>query len=82
MHAMQRFLLLNKTPSRSTQRPIDFLEQRIELLRHSIEQLRSARRRFADTIGSLSDATPLIDAAGRMVLANPVAATLFGAPDY
>ena len=82
MLAIERFPLLSKTPSRSTQRPIDFVEQRIELLRHSIEQLRSVRRLFADTIGSLPDATLLIDAEGRIVLANPVAAALFGAPDY
>jgi CHASE2 domain-containing sensor protein/signal transduction histidine kinase len=81
--ASERFPLLSRIPSPSdTQRPIDFLEQRIELLRHAIERLRSVRRLFADTIGNLPDATLLIDVAGRIVLANPAAAGLFGTPDH
>lgn len=80
--ANERFPLLNRIPSpSSTQRPIDFVEQRIELLRHAIERLRGVRRLFADTVSNLPDAALLVDAAGRIVLANPVAASLFGAPD-
>lgn len=81
--AQERFPLLSQIPPPSdTQRPIDFVEQRIELLRHAIERLRSVRRLFADTVSNLPDATLLIDAGGRIVLANPAAAALFGAPDF
>ncbi len=83
MLAKERFPLLSQIPApSSTQRPIDFVEQRIELLRHAIERLRSVRRLFADTISNLPDAALLVDTEGRIVLANPVAAALFGASDY
>jgi len=64
---------------RTALRPIDFVERRIELLRQATQRLRSVRRLFSDTINGLPDATLLADAAGRIVLANPAAATLFGA---
>lgn len=81
--ANEHFPLLSRIPApSSTQRPIDFVEQRIELLRHAIERLRSVRRLLADTVSNLPDATLLADAEGRVVLANPAAATMFGAPDY
>ncbi|HEY5264036.1 MAG TPA: CHASE2 domain-containing protein [Steroidobacteraceae bacterium] len=61
--------------------PIDFVEQRMELLRQSTARLRSVRRLFADTISNLPDATLLADEGGSIVLANAAAAALFGAPD-
>ena len=55
----------------------DFVQHRIDLLRNATARLRDVRALFADTIRSLPDATVLVDQAGRIVLANPAAATLF-----
>ena len=62
-------------------RPLDYVQQRIELLRYATRRLGDARRLFADMISSLPDATLLADADGRIVLANPAAAELFELAD-
>jgi PAS domain S-box-containing protein len=80
--ANERFPLLSGLPTpASTSAPVDFVEQRIDLLRTATERLRGVRRLFAETIGSLPDATILADETGRIVLANHAAAALFGASD-
>jgi len=80
--AAERFPLLTGLPAAAvSHRPLDFVEQRIELLRQASTRLRNVRRLFADTINGLPDATLLADAAGRIVLANPAAAALFGYAD-
>ena len=65
----------------TTASPVDFVAQRIGLLRQATERLRGVRRLFADTISNLPDATILADEAGRIVLANHAAAALFGVSD-
>jgi PAS domain S-box-containing protein len=81
--AQERFPLLTLPRVRgSGLRPVEHLEQRITLLRQATERLRGARSLFADTLNSLPDATLLIDGLGRIVLANPAAASLFGVADY
>ena len=81
--AQERFPLLTGQRSRGTAlRPLEHLEQRIVLLRQATERLRGARSLFADTLNSLPDATLLIDGMGRIVLANPAAAKLFGVADF
>lgn len=80
--AGERFPLLSGLPApRAKERPLDFVEQRIELLRQATLRLRNVRRLFSDTINNLPDATLLADSAGRIVLANPAAAALFGLAD-
>jgi PAS domain S-box-containing protein len=61
---------------------LDPVDRRIELLRGATRALRDARRQLADTISGLPDATVVADTEGRVVLANPAAAQLFGARDY
>jgi PAS domain S-box-containing protein len=61
-------------------RPVDFVEQRMDLLRQATQHMRQVRRLFSDLVNGLPDATILADAAGAIVLANPAAAALFGRP--
>jgi len=80
--ATERFPLLSALPAPlETVSSVDFVEQRIGLLRQATERLRAVRRLFADTIGNLPDATILADETGRIVLANQAAAALFAAQD-
>ena len=77
--AGERFPLFNGLPAPvASSSPVDFVDQRIELLRQATQRLRGVRRVFADTVSNLPDATVLADDAGRIVLANPAAARLFG----
>jgi PAS domain S-box-containing protein len=77
--ARERLPLLSTSASPSAAlRPVDYVEQRMVLLREATQHLRQVRRLFSDMINGLPDATILADAAGRIVLANPAAAALFG----
>jgi CHASE2 domain-containing sensor protein/signal transduction histidine kinase len=60
-------------------RSLDPTDRRIYLLRSATQSLRDARQHLADTINALPDATLVADTEGRVVLANPAAAALFGA---
>lgn len=81
--AKERVPLLTPLPAPGRDlRPVDYLEQRIDLLRGATQQLRSVRGLFSDTLNTLPDATILADGSGRIVLANPAAAALFGVADY
>jgi len=76
--ASERFPLFTGLPvPDATSAPVDYLEQRIDLLRQATQRLRGVRRLFADTISNLPDATILVDQSGRIVLANPAAVRLF-----
>ncbi len=59
----------------------DFMQRRIDLAREAAERLRSARRLISDTVNGLPAAIILADDAGRIVLVNPAAASLFAAAD-
>ena len=61
--------------------PPDIVQHRIDLVRQATRRLQAVHRLFADMVRSLPDATLLVDPEGRIVLANPAAATLFGATD-
>jgi CHASE2 domain-containing sensor protein/signal transduction histidine kinase len=56
----------------------DVLQARIDRAQAATTRLRHLRRILADTIGAVPDAILLVDAGGRIVLGNPIAATLFG----
>jgi PAS domain S-box-containing protein len=76
--AQERFPLLQPPlAAGGSPRSNDFVQRRIDLLRHATDGLRSTRRLFAATVNSLPDATVLADERGRIVLANPAAAALF-----
>lgn len=78
--ARERFPLLGAPPvPGATLPPVDFVEQRMVLLRGATQHLRQVRRLFSDLIEGLPDATLLADPAGRIMLVNPAAAALFGA---
>lgn len=62
--------------------PIEFVEQRFDLLRQASERLKSVCQLLADTISKLPDATLLADVSGGIILANQAAAVLFGVEDY
>ena len=62
--------------ARSTR--LDPFQRQIEVVRDAAEQLRDVRRLFADTVRSLPDATVVVDLDGRIVLANPEAASVLG----
>ncbi len=80
--AGERFPLMSQLNLPPTQaRPIEFVQRRIELLRDATARLRSVRQLFSDTLDALPSATLLADADGRIALANPAAAALFGVAD-
>jgi signal transduction histidine kinase len=80
--ANERLPLFSGLPAPiATSSPVDFVEQRIDLLRQATQRLRGVRRLFSDTISNLPDATILVDEAGCIVLANHAAAALFDAGD-
>lgn len=54
----------------------DFVQRRIDLARDAAERLRNARRLISDTVNGLPDSILLADDRGRIVLANPSAASL------
>ncbi len=57
---------------------LDPFQRQIDVVREAAEHLRDVRRLFADTVRSLPDATVVVDLAGRIVLANPEAASVLG----
>jgi PAS domain S-box-containing protein len=57
---------------------LDPFRRQIEVVREAAERLREVRRLFADTVRSLPDATVVVDLQGRIVLANPEAASVLG----
>src|SRR5262249_11985251 len=71
-------LLVPAPAHAATPRLADVVEQRIHLIRQAVQRSRDVRQLFSDTINSLPDATILADVTGRIVIANPAAACLFG----
>ncbi len=61
---------------------VDVVQRRIDVVQQAAQRARAARRLFADTINGLPDATLLANNAGRIVLANPAAAALFGVIEH
>jgi len=78
LEADQSPLLTDIPPTDAASQPIAFFDRRIELLRRATQRLRDVRQLLADTINSLPDAMLLVDREGRIALANPAAAALFG----
>jgi PAS domain S-box-containing protein len=59
--------------------PIEF-RQTFAVLNQAAESLQAQREQAAVTLGAIGDAVLTLDAAGRVLLANPAAAALFGQP--
>ncbi len=57
----------------------DVIQQRIDMARDTVAEMRRLRRFLAGTIASLPDATMVVTATGEILLANARAADLFGA---
>ena len=57
----------------------DPIERRIGMAQEATQRLRDLHRLYVDTIDTLPDAMVLTDVEGRILLANPAAALLFGA---
>ncbi len=92
-YLQEEFARLEQRPSvlpplriaRSTDAPVerfgDVIQQRIDLARYTVAEMRRLRRFLAGTVASLPDATLVVTAGGEVLLANAVAADLFGVAD-
>ena len=74
-------LLAGAAPASTAPEVIAAFDRRMELLRRATQRLRNARRLLTDTINGLPDAMLLVQNDGRIAVANPAAAALFGRPD-
>jgi CHASE2 domain-containing sensor protein/signal transduction histidine kinase len=68
-------------PAARPSRRSDVLQRRIDRTAQATARLRQLRQLLSDTIAALPDALVLVGPDGRIVLANPGAATLFAAAD-
>lgn len=59
----------------------DVIQQRIDMARDTVAEMRRLRRFLAGTVASLPDATLVVTGGGEVLLANAVAAELFGVAD-
>ena len=71
-------LLASAAPSIGATEVIASFDRRMELLRRATQRLRNARQLLTDTINGLPDAMLLVQNDGRVAVANPAAAALFG----
>ena len=82
---LQRFarepeILASASATRTSDRMGDLVEQRIGQVRRATESLRDARRFVLDTLNGIPEGALVADTDLRVVLANPQAAALLGAP--